>query len=115
MKVIECRVKNRDCVIKNVAIADTFFSRLIGLMFLQQKDQHALLLKGAPSIHTCFMFFSLDVLFLDSQKKIIKIFRSVNPWKMTGFYFKSAYVLEIPIGQLSSKVEVGDSLEFDYV
>ena len=57
-----------------VKIADTFFTRLAGLMFQKKLPQGTgLLLVPCNSVHMCFMRFSIDVIYLDKDYKIIEI------------------------------------------
>ena len=50
----------------------------------QLLDGEALLLKPAPSIHTGFMRFPIDVAFLDSDLKIVRLIEHLRPWKMAS-------------------------------
>lgn len=64
------------------------------------------------SLHNWFVFFPIDVLFLDSEKRIVEIKKGLRPF---GFYFakkKAKYVVEL--GKLKDKplYRVGNELEF---
>jgi len=103
---------NKSEVAKNVKVADGFVDRLIGLMFRKQMNGFSgLWLKPCNSIHTCFMRYDIDVLFLDKNNKIVKIFRSMKPWRMTRIYFTVSSVLELKGGELDENVKEGDHLE----
>ncbi len=96
----------------DVKVADGFFDRLIGLMFKKEMNGFsALWIKPCNSIHTCFMRYDIDVLFLDKNNKIVKIFRSMRPWRMTRLYFTVSSVLELKGGTLNENVKEGDQLE----
>ena len=41
------------------------------------------------------MNYSIDVVFLNKDYRVIKIMRNLRPWRMTGIYFKASQVLEI--------------------
>lgn len=100
-------------ILKNVKLADTFSLRTMGLMFKESMgEMDGLVLKPCNSIHTFFMKFSIDVVFLDSTNKIIKIFRELPPWRITRPYFKATKVLEMEAGRLSSELLEGQILEF---
>tara|TARA_B100000315_G_C14593773_1_gene597488 strand:- start:8963 stop:9319 length:357 start_codon:yes stop_codon:yes gene_type:complete len=79
-------IKKKDSqqpIIKSARLADTFFLRLLGLMFRKSiRQDQALVFYNAPSIHMFFMRFPLDILFLDKESKIIRICHSLKPWKM---------------------------------
>lgn len=69
----------------HVSYARTFGSRLRGL--LGQKELSAgtgLLIEPCEAIHTWFMRFSIDCVFLDATNKIKKIAAEVPPWRFVG-------------------------------
>ncbi len=104
--------KTERIIAKNVKLANTFNSRLLGLMFIKEmKDMDALLLEPGNSIHNCFVRFSLDVIFMDSENKVVKVIRGFKPWRFTRIYFKSRRVLELTAGSLIDNIEIGDELE----
>ena len=64
-----------------IKIADNYFKRLIGLMFKRDIDYGLLIiLKYGSGIHTCFMFFTIDVYFLDENRIVIEKVR-LKPWR----------------------------------
>jgi uncharacterized membrane protein (UPF0127 family) len=96
----------------NVKIASTFYDRLVGLMFRKSMlDSDGLLINPCRSIHTFFMRYEIDVLFLDSNYKIVRIIRHLKPWKMTWLYWKASQVLEFYGGTLPEGIIEGDTLE----
>ncbi|HEC68897.1 MAG TPA: DUF192 domain-containing protein [Candidatus Omnitrophica bacterium] len=76
--------KTKDSVLASQAkIADNFFKRFLGLMFRKSlSKEEALIFFRAPSIHTFFMRFALDILFLDKEGKVLRIARKIKPWRM---------------------------------
>src|SRR5690606_39596258 len=71
---------NDKCISEKILVADNMLSRIIGLMFRASPPQEAegLLLDPCNSIHTCFMRYPIDVAFLNSQNKVIKIIRNLK-------------------------------------
>ena len=72
--------------IGKVEVADSFFSRFMGLM-LRKKVGNGMLLKLPQSrsrhgsaIHMFFMRFPLDIVFADSDRKVVDMV-TVDPWK----------------------------------
>ncbi|MFA7612994.1 MAG: DUF192 domain-containing protein [Candidatus Caldatribacteriota bacterium] len=108
---------NDKCISEKILVADNMLSRIIGLMFRASPPQEAegLLLDPCNSIHTCFMRYPLDVAFLNSQNKVIKIIRNLKPWRMTWIYFKASKTLEMPAGKLPMELKEGDILEVEVV
>lgn len=97
---------------KDILIAETLVDRLIGLMFREKLvGADGLLLNPCRSIHTFFMRYNLDIVFLNSDNKIIKIIRDIKPWRMTWIYFRANKTLELPSGKLPFELKEGDVLE----
>ena len=71
--------KKKEMVLgEKVFIASTFFERLKGLMFDNRLGEEfdGMLIKHCNSIHTCFMNYKIDVLFLNKNLEVIKILLS---------------------------------------
>lgn len=96
----------------NIKVAESFVDRGVGLMFKKEMEGfEGLLIDPCKSIHTFFMRYDIDVLFLDSRWKVVKIKRNMKPWRMTGLSWRTTRVLELKGGGLITDVEVGDVLE----
>jgi uncharacterized membrane protein (UPF0127 family) len=79
-----------------VPIATGFASRLLGLALLERDRAGAgLLIPVCRSVHTFGMRFSLDLLFLDRDRRVIEVRRSVAPGRVVRCAAASA-VLELP-------------------
>ncbi len=97
-------------------LANTFWTRLRGLLGAAplQKGE-GLILAGEKSIHTLFMGFAIDVVYLDKNYKIIRIDPNMVPYRLGPFITQSAYVLEMPVGTIAyTASQVGDQLKFEY-
>lgn len=95
-----------------MAVADDMFSRMKGLMFSENlPDCDGFLITPCNSIHTFFMLYSLDVLFLDRDFKIVKAVYDLRPWRMSWIYFRAHQVLEMKAGTLNKELKTGDKLE----
>jgi uncharacterized membrane protein (UPF0127 family) len=99
----------------NILIADNPVLRVIGLMFKARPQGDGLLLEPCNSIHTFFMRYSLDIVFLSRSNEVVKIIRDLKPWRMTRIYFKARKTLEVPAGKLPMDIKVGDILEVQSV
>jgi uncharacterized membrane protein (UPF0127 family) len=103
-----------------VRFADSFFSRLFGLMFKKSID-YVLVLKPSSigekysyfsSIHTLFMRFPIDIIYLNKEKEVLEIVR-LDPWKFHRPKEGASYILETPAGNIAKwGVSVGDKLDF---
>lgn len=97
---------------KNIKIADSFFKRLLGLMFRRKmSEDEAIIFSKTPSIHTFFMRFPIDIVFADKDMRIIKICENIKPWRIV-FCFGSYYAIECKGGQSwKNNIEVGDTFQ----
>jgi len=67
------------------------------------------------SVHTFFMQFALDLIYLDRKLRVKKVRRNVSPWRVSAC-LRAHSVLELPVGAISdSKTEAGDVLEFSEI
>jgi uncharacterized membrane protein (UPF0127 family) len=93
------------------AIADRPVPRMKGLLgraFLPSGE--GVLLRPAPSIHTAFMRFPIDALFLDDGMKVLAIEPSLPPWRVAG-HRGARSVLELAAGECDRlDVRIGDRL-----
>ncbi|MFQ5576072.1 MAG: DUF192 domain-containing protein [Anaerolineae bacterium] len=99
---------------RHCRVADTFFTRLKGLLGSNPlKVGEGLLLKNEKSIHTFFMTFPIDVVYIDRALKIIRLDLNMPPHKIGPHVSQSAYILELPVGVIrESNSAVGDQLWF---
>jgi uncharacterized membrane protein (UPF0127 family) len=98
---------------EKAVLADTLFLRLKGLLGRQGLGvQEALVLSPCDSVHTFFMRFAIDVVFLDKQNKIIGIYPCLKPWRITRIFFGATTCLELPAGALSAtQTQLGDDIK----
>ncbi len=105
-------------LIKKTKIADNLFLRFKGLMFEDKKNfDYALIFKFpkaskiGTSLHMLFVFFPIDVLFLNAEKKVVDK-TTMNPWQLNYTPKKEAkYVIEIPKGK-GKEVKISDLIEW---
>ncbi|RJO65048.1 MAG: DUF192 domain-containing protein [Candidatus Omnitrophota bacterium] len=99
---------------ENVIIADSLFSRMKGLLGREKLGPNeALMLKPCNAIHTFFMRFSIDCLFMDENNRIVKSIADFAPWHISRPYFKSRFVIELPAGTIAAtNTREGDLISF---
>lgn len=110
MKII--KKADNSVIAEDVIIADTLFKRMKGLLGKKEFGKgQAIVLEPCNSIHTFFMRFPIDVLFLDKENKILKAVPSLEPFKLTRVYFSAARTVELSCGTIKSfSIKEGDSL-----
>ena len=60
-----------------------------------------LLIERCSSIHTFFMRFPIDVVYLDAGWRVVKKVTQLTPWRLSGFW-GAGHALEVPAGALSA-------------
>jgi uncharacterized membrane protein (UPF0127 family) len=107
-------------VATNVAKADTSASRGKGLLGRESidADEGMWILQPpmawvvpCPTIHTFFMKFPIDVLFLDADHKVERVIEDLRPWRLSAWVPAARGVLELKGGVLKGSVKVGDRIE----
>ncbi len=103
---------NNQVVVKKVVVADSITQRAIGLLGKKElpADQ-TLWIHDCQSIHTFFMRFTIDAVFVDKNLTITKIVRNLKPWRMTFYDFKASSVFEFSSAhKLTESLKPGDQL-----
>lgn len=105
-------VTRRTVICDDATIADRVLSRVRGLLGrTEMRRGEGLLLSPAPSIHTAFMRFPIDAIFLNRELRVIKLVPSMKPWRAAAARDAHA-VLELEAGAISRRgVRVGDELQ----
>lgn len=98
---------------KNAILASSFLKRLKGLMFTKELEQDkSMYIDKCNQIHTFFMNYNIDVLYLDKNNTVIHIDESLRPGKVVKKVVDAVAVLELQEGKIkSSNIEVGDVIE----
>ena len=97
-----------------VESAATLLARLRGLLGRSGLPQgEALRIEPCTSIHTFFMKFPIDAVFLGRDGKVVRAIEELRPWRATRIYPSAAMVVELPAGTLRhTDTREGDELEF---
>ena len=84
-------------------IADGPFGRMRGLLGRKELPSgEGILLKPSGSVHTFFMRFPIDVVFLDRELRVVAIAPDVPPWRMRGARGAKG-VVELAAGEASRR------------
>jgi uncharacterized protein len=94
-----------------VALAE----RLRGLLGRSELGAgNAFAIAPCAAIHTFFMKFAIDAVFLDQSGRVVRALPELPPWRATRFYRRAAQVVELPAGTLArTGTRVGDQLAFE--
>ena len=108
--------KTKNTILAEYAVvADTPFKRIKGLLGKNDfKLGEALILKPCNSIHTFFMRFPIDVLFVDKENRLIKTTSLLPPFCLTPIYFRAHFAIELPAGTIQfTSTQEGDIISFE--
>jgi uncharacterized membrane protein (UPF0127 family) len=87
-------------IVETLRVARGIRERMRGLLGRDRLPPgEGLLIERCSSIHTFFMRFPLDVMFLDRELRVTKVLRNLGPWRLAGAP-GSACVVETAAGAL---------------
>ncbi|HZO98761.1 MAG TPA: DUF192 domain-containing protein [Terriglobia bacterium] len=102
-------------VATEVEVADTYFRRLIGLLGRTRRWARAgrgLWIVPSCGVHTLGMLFSIDLVYLDSQGKVVHLEEYVRPFRISKVSLKARSVLELPPHTVfRTRTKIGDQFE----
>ena len=101
-------------VVERIILADSFWKRLKGLLGTSElPEETGLLLKPCRQIHTWWMKYSIDVLYLDADGKVLHIDPEVPPNKWKKPIAEAQMVLEVAAGLCrKKKIKIGQKTDF---
>lgn len=105
--------KQNKLIADKVKVADNFFTRSVGLLSSNSiSSGEALVIKPCCSIHTFFMKFSIDVIFVNKKNEVVATYENVKPFRILPIHLTSNYVVELRAGEISAKgITKGDVLD----
>lgn len=105
----ELRLEHEGRVLADrLVVAVGMWDRMRGLLGRSDfASGEALLLSGANQIHTFGMTFSIDVLFLDAEQRVVHLIRAMRPWRISRWVRRARCIVELPAGA-ASEVDIGD-------
>lgn len=94
-------------------VADTGHKRNKGLLGRRSLARgEGLWIVPCESVHTFFMKFPIDLVYIDSKHRIKKLVRNVPPWRLSAC-LSAHSIVELPAGTIQrTHTETGDRLEF---
>jgi uncharacterized membrane protein (UPF0127 family) len=103
--------RTRKPVADVVEMADTRKTRRRGLLGRDGLESNAaLMLVPCALIHTAFMRFPIDLVFIDRDGCAVHTASRVRPWRVS-MALRARAVIELPAGRLDDgQVEIGDRL-----
>ena len=114
---LKVRVRNetRETVLAESAeVADTSAKRRTGLLkHTRLEAGEGLWIVPCESVHTFFMKFPIDLVYLDKNRKVRKVRHAVGPWRLSACFLARS-VLELPAGTAErTQTAPGDQLAIE--
>ena len=101
---------------KNYKLCDDTISKSIGLMFSKKKNRTLILKFNKEkiiSLHMLFVFYPIDVLFLNKSKIVVDQKERFNPFTFYKSKKKAMYAVEMSSGIINkTKTTAGDRISF---
>ena len=89
-------------VATKIVIAKNFFTRFLGLMGRKElAEDCAMMLLPCKSIHTLFMRFPIDVVYVGRDMRVLRIVKNMKPWRLNFGHRKAVCTLEFPARTLT--------------
>ena len=104
-----------EIIATHVDKASTILQRMIGLLGRNEiKPGYGLWIDPCRSIHTFFMQFTIDVVFLSPSLEVVKVISEMKPFRVSPIVATSKSVLELPAHTLkNSNTSIGDQFLFE--
>jgi uncharacterized membrane protein (UPF0127 family) len=103
-------ISTQKLIASEVKLANTFLTRFKGLLGSSPlSSQQGLLISPCQQIHTHFMGYPIEVVFLDKNFHVIDIMVEMKPWKISKFYKNAFYVLELQANK-TEEININDRL-----
>jgi uncharacterized membrane protein (UPF0127 family) len=109
------RNQTRDTVLgEAVELADTSARRRTGLLKHERLEPgHGLWIVPCESVHTFFMKFAIDLVYVDRKHTVRKVRNAVPPWRLSACLTAHS-ILELPAGTAQQTgTQPGDKLVFE--
>src|SRR5437868_5912697 len=98
MRVVELVDEDGTVVCARCQVATSAWARTRGLLGRGSvAPDEGLLIRKAGSVHTFFMRFAIDVVFLDPELAVVRVVPGLGPWRVAGARGAKA-VLELAAG-----------------
>ncbi|NUM88076.1 MAG: DUF192 domain-containing protein [Bdellovibrionales bacterium] len=107
------RKEDQQVVAESCAVTENAWERMKGLLGRKGMERgEALWISPCVAVHTFFMKFPIDVVFLGATGKVLAVVEGMKPWRHSALHLSAAGVLELPGGRCAEMdIHPGDTLE----
>ena len=101
-------------IVSKVYLASSFFKRLFGLLaFKPLEETEGLLIKDCRSIHTMWLKYSIDAVFIDKKGRATAVYEDLAPFRFSPYIKDACSVLELKAGSAGrASIKIGDIISF---
>ena len=103
--------QTRDTILASaVFLADNVWTRLRGLLGRPPlQPSQALVIKPSTGIHTWFMGYPIDALYVDGNGRVVRALESLRPFRFGPIDLRSKLIVELPAGAIARNLtQMGD-------
>jgi uncharacterized membrane protein (UPF0127 family) len=93
----------------------TFIGRGVGLMFRRRLEvDTGMWIAPCNGIHMFFMRFPIDAVFLDKQRRVVKVYPRLGRWRIVPLVLGAHSVVELPAGTVDGlALDPGEELRIE--
>ncbi|WP_249870302.1 DUF192 domain-containing protein [Oceanobacillus saliphilus] len=115
LKIKLVNIDTDEAIAERVKGAYTFWSRFKGLMLTESMPENeALHISPCTAIHTFFMKYSIDIIYLNKEKEIVGIEEYLEPGRIGKKFMNVKSVIELPAGTIrNTSTAVGQKVNLD--
>ena len=102
-------------LVENLEVADNMWTRFLGLMGRPSiPEGYGLWIEPCADIHSCFMRFLFDAVFVDKDGIVLHLVESMPAWRCSKWVKGGRAVLELPAGTIAkTDIQLGDHLAIE--
>ncbi len=109
--------KEGKVIVNDAKLCRSLFSKAAGLRFRgKPKDACFIFIFDKPQrvmMDMWFVFYPIDVIFLDKDKRVVEIKEKFLPWSFYSSKKEASYIIEFECGiVIKNKISIGNTLEF---
>ena len=116
MRTVHVRCKDRATSLGDrIEVAETGLRRMWGLLGRRSLAAgQGLWIKPSSGVHTVGMQFPIDVIGLDKEGRIMRLWNALAPFRVTSVSLRMRSVLELPAGSIAAAgLCVGDRITME--
>ncbi|WP_188207726.1 DUF192 domain-containing protein [Alkalibacillus aidingensis] len=110
MKVVN--LSDSSEIVNELSVADTFWKRFKGLMFKRGLNSgYGLHIKPCQSVHTFFMKFNIDVIYVNDKLEVVGLDKGLTPNRVGKVRKNAQSVIEVSAGTVEQTgIQIGNQL-----